>query len=249
MYINKIDDFIDRVLDDFNSYIITNDTFNVIKNDLQFTKHQKEINYLLQKYIKTINLDEIKDFVKNNDMLDIIINIIKRYITIYFFLALGLHNSKSETKLFITNLIEFTKNQHTYEFKVSDFFNSEITALIVKYYIINNFILEIVNKHINKKQKQITNNKQDNDYKYNTDYKKAQEIIEELGTEYIEQSFINPKLSNNTNLQIQNILKTIIFIYIYNQNEKNNIIKILQTIDQENGEYIYRHSSSEKTIY
>lgn len=237
MYINKIDDFIDKVLDDFNNYIITNDTFNVIINDLQFTKHQKEINNLLQKYIKTINLEEIKNLVKNKDMLDIIVNIIKRYITIYFFLCVGLHNSKSETKLFITNLIEFTKNQHTYEFKVSDFFNSESNALIIKYYIINNFILEIVNKHINKKQKHIAN--KDTDYKYNPDFKKAQEIIEELGNDYIEQSFVVPKLNNNINLQIQNILKTIIFIYIYNQNEKNNIINILQTIEQEQGEYIY----------
>ena len=134
MYINRIDDLLDKVIDDFyNNVIIKDKAITNITNEVNFVKFQKEINQVLINYVKTININEVRELVKNEDTVQIIINIIKRYIAIYLFLTLGVfYKGKEDT--FINNIVEFTKNQVGYGFKVENFFNSENNAAIIKYY-------------------------------------------------------------------------------------------------------------------
>ena len=57
MYINKIDELIDKILDDFNqSIILTDSRFSKILKENNFVKYQSDINDMLKTYIKNINL-------------------------------------------------------------------------------------------------------------------------------------------------------------------------------------------------
>src|SRR5437867_452733 len=145
MYVNKIDELLDKIIDDlFNRIIIKDETMKLITNEINFVKYQKEINNILVNYIKSINVNEIRELVKNEDTVIIIINIIKRYVAIYLFLTIGAYYSgKPDT--FINNIVEFSKNQSAYGFKIENFFNSENNAMIIQYYKLINNIITIVN--------------------------------------------------------------------------------------------------------
>src|SRR5205807_2284082 len=134
-----------KVIDDFYSnIIIKNKSISDIIDEVNFVKYQREINQILIDYIKTINIAEIRELVKNEDTVKIITNIIKRYIVIYLFLTIGaFYKGKEDT--FINNIVEFTKNQVGYEFKVENFFNSENNATIIRYYNLIGNIITIVN--------------------------------------------------------------------------------------------------------
>jgi hypothetical protein len=104
MYINKIDDLIDNVIDNFYVNIILKDKDLVkIFKEPNFVKYQSEINKLIKKYIETINLSELKEIVKSNEAIHTISEIIKRYIFSYFFLTIGF-NYQSKTYTFINNI-------------------------------------------------------------------------------------------------------------------------------------------------
>ena len=78
MYIDKIDDFLDKFLDDyFLNTINTINTINtnkknkvlgnIIENIIKeknFIKYQKEINEILIEYHKSINYSKIKEILK-----------------------------------------------------------------------------------------------------------------------------------------------------------------------------------------
>ena len=64
MYISKIDDLIDNVMDDFYvSIILKNPIFKKIFKDKSFVRYQKDINDILFDYCKNINLVELKELV------------------------------------------------------------------------------------------------------------------------------------------------------------------------------------------
>ena len=64
MYINKIDELIDKVIDDFyNNVILKDKQFSKILGETNFVKYQSDINTILSKYIKTINSGDIKKLI------------------------------------------------------------------------------------------------------------------------------------------------------------------------------------------
>src|SRR6185437_2128951 len=102
MYISKIDELIDSSLDNFFVFFILtnkNTIINKIKGEVNFVKFQLQINQY------------IEDFI----------NIIKRYIAYYVFLSISFFYTGSESS-FISNLMEFSKNQSTLNFKIANFF-------------------------------------------------------------------------------------------------------------------------------
>lgn len=229
MYINKIDDLLDKVIDDFYNNVITkNESITNIIDEVNFVKFQKEINQILIDYIKTININEIRELVKNEDTVRIITNIIKRYIAIYFFMTLGtFYKGKEDT--FINNIVEFTKNQSGYGFKVENFFNSENNATIIRYYRLIGNIITIVNSERSKLST----------FLQKSDYKEAIDILNSLGLDYVDSAFRLENLNNNLNDQAHNIIKTIIILLIYKKTEKENVFKILESIESEQGEYMF----------
>src|SRR5665647_1394942 len=90
MYINQIDELLSRILDDFYNLIILKDPrIDKIINEVNFVKYQKEINDIMASYMSTINIDEIRNLINNEDNVQMIIEIIKRYIAYYLFLTVG----------------------------------------------------------------------------------------------------------------------------------------------------------------
>ena len=230
MYINKIDDLIDKIMDEFySSIILKNDLIKKIYNEKTCIKYQREINNLLVEYFKTINFTEINELVKNNESSHTVIETIKRYITIYFFLTLGFYY-KEKDDMFINSIIEFSQNQLGYDLKIDNFFNSESNSLIVKYYFIVKNILQILNSDQQKLEI----------------LKKKHDIIEvvnlfkkhSLTKEFIDNVFrLNDKIT--VNIQCHNIIKTLIILELYKSNERNDFFAILEMTENLEGEYTF----------
>jgi hypothetical protein len=122
MYIDKIDDLIDKILDDFYATIILEDKrFKLFLQEMNFVKYQSDINDIVKKYISNLNLSDIKQFVTNNDIINKIIDVIKKYIILYIFLYIGFYYTSTDS-IYANNIIEFTKNQSSYNFKIEGFF-------------------------------------------------------------------------------------------------------------------------------
>lgn len=239
MYINKIDDLLDRIIDDFYTNIILNAKKQGITHvfeEQNFVKYQKDINEVMINYVKSINIGEIRELVKNEDNIKTIFNIIKRYITFYFFLSIGaFYKWKEDT--YINNIVEFTKNQSSYSYRVENFFNSENNASIIKYYKLIHSILILVGVEQTKL----------NTYASKPEFKDGINLLNTLGNEYVNAVFKLENLDNNVNDQIHNIIKTIIILLIYKKKEKENVFRILELVETENEEYTFIDKVMPKT--
>ena len=131
MYINKIDDLIDKIVDDFSNYLHKkNKKFAQVLKEQNFVKYQLEINDVLKTYVSQIDISDIEIGSENEDK---IYQILSRYLAYYLFLTIAyFYSGKKET--FVNNLIEFSKNQPTFKMKINDFFNSENNGNILKYF-------------------------------------------------------------------------------------------------------------------
>lgn len=229
MYINKIDDLLDKIIDDFyNTVILKDSTFKKILGDTNFIKYQDQLSDVMEKYIKSINIREIRDILHNEDNVSIIIKIVKRYIAYYLFLTLSFfYTGKNET--FINNVIEFSKNQGTRTFKIEDFFNSENNANIIKFHHLLKNILIILDTPESK----IAN------LSHKQDFKDTFDFLNDLGQEYVESVFTLKSVQNKVSEQSHNIIKTIIILQIYRKEEKKEVFRLLELVEQEKGEYMF----------
>lgn len=223
MYINKIDDLIDKIIDDFSIAMRDNKQYNIFISQ-NFVKYQKNINDMFMDYIKTINIGEINELVKNADNVGTILNIIKRYIAFYFFLTIGA-NYTWKNDIFINNIVEFSKNQPAYPFKVVNFFNSENNALLIKY----NDLVKNIMTLLSLEGSALSNTAA------KPEYKEAVSFLNKLGSEYIDVAF----KTGTKNDQIHNIIKTIIILLIYKRGEKDEVFRILEMIENEDSEYTF----------
>lgn len=231
MYVNKIDDLISNIIDDFFVNVITEKKDNILKeiySEQNFVKYQNDINDIMIKYVKTINIKEIKDIVKNDDNVNMIFNIIKRYITIYLFIVIGLRY-KGSYSTYINNIVEFTKNQPSFNFRIDNFFNSENNAIVIKY---NKLVSEIITL-VNADQTKLKT------YASRSEYKESVEILNNLGSDFIDDNFRLSNLDNNIDNQYHNVIKTIIILFLYKKKEKEDVFKILESVDTNEEEYIY----------
>jgi hypothetical protein len=226
MYINKVDDIIDKVIDEFSVKIIMNNKIikvNLIKEQ-NFIKYQKDINNILIDYIKTIPMVKIKEIVKKGDSINAIFNTLKKYVIIYLFLFIGF-NYKFKDDTFINNIIEFSKNQVNYDLKIDNFFNSVSNASLIKYYyMIKNllFLFDQGKLDLSSIEK-LSYGKETVDFLMNFD------------DEFIKQNF----MTSNKQDQAHNIIKTIIIFLIYRIEEKKEFYKLLELSETENREYTF----------
>ena len=131
MYINKIDELIDNILDDFyKRTIINNEVIKNIIKDPMFAKYTHQINKIIKEYIDMIDIYNIKKIVGNNDSIDSIINIIKRYIMYYILMFIGF--PKKDKDKYVNNLIDFCKNP-SQDFTIKNFYNSENNANLIQF--------------------------------------------------------------------------------------------------------------------
>jgi hypothetical protein len=229
MYINKIDELIDKIIDDF--YLTTvseNKTFQKILQDVDYIKYQKEINNIMIEYTRKINIKEIQDLVKSNNAVHQIFESLKKYIAFYMFLTIGFFYTEKED-LFINNIIEFTKNQTNYNYKIENFFNSDTNSLLIKYNKIVSNIINILNADQSKIDKM----------KIKPEFTETIKFLNELGGDYIANKFQLKNLKNSVGIQAHNIIKTLIIVFLYKKTDKKDFFKMLEASEITEGDYMF----------
>lgn len=224
MYINKIDDLFDKTLDNFYKFLLNEKFFEKIKKDTNFVRFQNDILQILKKFISTIDEKEIVKIIINKTYVVNIINVIKRYCAFYIYLGIG-YNYTGGRDLFITNIIESSKNQKDSIIQINNFYNSENNAKIITYFSDIKNILSLFEYKTIDKIKIILKN---NPVKYN----KTIQLFNELGEDYIIENFF---IENN----FHTVIKTFIFKQIYLKEEKTEINNILKEVEEKDAEYKY----------
>lgn len=230
MYINKIDDMIDNILDDFYSTVILKDNFfkKDIKNEKNFVKFQKEINEILFKYFKQIRKDDIRQIVNSEDNVKEIINILQAYISYYLFLSIGFY-FKGSRDTFINNIIEFSKNQAGFKIKLTNYFNGSSNSKTIHLYTVIKNILTLLGA--DKSRLEILLQK--------VEFVDTAKLLNELGSEYVSANFTLVGVEGDTSLQAHNIIKTLIIKNIYIKDDKTNVYQIIESANMDTGEYIF----------
>lgn len=229
MYINKVDDLIDRIIDDFYTVVVLkNKKLDKLKDELNFIKSQKEINEFIVDYIKTIPTDEITSIVKKGDSYTTIFDTLRKYIVLYVFLMIGIFY-KGKPDVFINNLIEFSRNQSEYQLKLDNFFNSESNSQIIKLFYMCRNIVTLLGKDVLKF-----------DYiKKDPFATETMEFIGNLNNDFIDTAFRLKALNNNLITQAHNIIKTIIILLVYRTNDKKILYNIIEQTELSEGEYMF----------
>ena len=227
MYINKIDDLFDNLLNRLHEYLFKNKTFDKFKKDTNFVKYQNDILEILKVFIdKTVVKKEIIDLVKNESYYDYIFDTMKKYCAFYVYLGIAYYYSGGRD-LFITNIIESGKNQKDSTFSLPNFYNSDNNSKLI------NFFNDIKNLqsliHTGKTMDKIKILLNNNIIKFESTIR----LVNELGEDYIIDNFLIPD-------NFHNLLKTLIFKQIYIKEDKNDLMAFLSE-KQEDKEEEYRY--------
>lgn len=224
MYINQVDDLFDNILNKFSVFLLEKKAFKHLSSDTNFVKFQGDILNYIKKFIESLSKKDIINIIKNESYYDSVINIIKRYCAFYIYLGIAYHY-KGNRDLFITNIIEASKNQKDATFQITNFFNSDNNSKIIIFYNdIKNFITLFELKTIDKIKTILTSNP--------NKYESTINLFNDLGEDYIIDFFL---IQDN----FHNIIKALIFRQIYLKEEKNEIIKMLNEEEKKNAEYKY----------
>jgi hypothetical protein len=224
MLINQIDELFDIILNKFYDFLYKKDIFKKYNKDANFVVYQEDILITIDEFIKTISPNDILKAIKKEIYLEYIYNIIKRFCAFYIYLGIGYYYDEGRD-LFITNIIETSKNQKDTTFQIQNFFNSYNNSKIISFFSDIQNIKSLVEFKTMDKIKIIIAN---NPIKFNN----IINIFSELGEDYIINYFL---IKDN----FHNILKTIIFKLIYLKEEKIEINNLLNEVEKEEGEYKY----------
>ena len=253
MYISKIDDIIDKSLDKFMLIWIIESkkenniiTLEKIIKDQNFIKLQKEINELIEFSNNLIIDKDLNEIVVKKSNILLLKNTIIKYIAYYIFISIGI-NYNGKMEMFNNNIIEFSRNQPNFNYinKLQDFFNSESNSNIIK---ITNIILELkdyLNKINNSKNKDSKLNLLDNYSNYFKEFVNLykQENIEKL------LEIMNSKINNKTTIINHNLIKIMIYLYLYKNEEKKELFNIIEATETSNDEFIFIDVVVPRTAY
>lgn len=173
MYINEFDNFIDKILDDFYDKI-QNKKIN--KNDIW---------KLLNDYINSINTNELKTYIHDDNAIYFVIEFLKKYIFIY----LILYNWYLFETNFEDDIVKMMSNDNSI-FKIDNFYNPENCSKIIKLYKLLESIMDVLDKKKNKD---------------------GEDFLNMFNKEFINKTFKSHKKNDN----VSNIIKTIILIRLY----------------------------------
>ena len=166
--------------------------------------------------------------MNNEDNTEKLIELIKKYIAYYTILTIGFFY-KGKYELFMNNVIEFSKNQHGFNLKIDNFFNSESNSLVFKFYQLTKNILSILDAD-SVKLAQIVKKK---------DFKETIDFLNLFGQEYVNENFKLKNLNGKINDQAHNIIKTIIISEIYIKQDKKDVHTFLDENEIATGNFIY----------
>ena len=133
MYINKIDELIDQTLDNFYLHFKKSALFTNLKKEYNFVKYQNQINELIKNYLDKIDKSKIESIIPNKTNVVHIIEILKRYIAYYIYMTIA-YFYENKKELYVTNIVECSKNQKNSKKQINNFFNSENNAIVINFY-------------------------------------------------------------------------------------------------------------------
>ena len=113
MYVNQIDNIIVKTLDKLYLEGLTKDeTFKSVTTGkkINFVEYRDKINKFIEQFMLSIDVDPIKKLINNEENLIRILDIIKRYVAYYYFLAIAYYYAGT-IKDFRNNLIQYSKLQ------------------------------------------------------------------------------------------------------------------------------------------
>ena len=224
MYINQVDTLFDNIINIFNIYLIKQNIFEKFSKDNNFVKFQNNIIDTIKNFMNTIDMKEIHALTNKKEQIQYIIDIIKRYCAFYIYLGIAYYY-KGDRELFITNIIETSKNIKDGTFVIINFFNSDNNSKIIQMFTIIKDILQLQDYKTIERIKIILGNEP-------VKYLQTIILLNQIGEDFFNEYFL---IKDN----FHNILKTFIFRQIYLLEEKNEIIKILEETEIDNAEYKY----------
>ena len=245
MYITEIDDILDKTLDTLMYNWILKPDKNLINyskliKETNFIKYQKEINLLFEFSEGLIKEYDIKKFITKESNIEYIKNIILKYIGFYIFISIGInYNGKIES--YNNNLIEFTRNQINYNLKIENFFNTNSNSKIIKSIKLINEILDYFKK--------LTDNKKKEKNLLNLFSSELNEFIKLYGEDNINELIKIYKKKDSKIILDHNIIKIIIYVTLYKNNEKKEIFDIIESAENTNGEFTFIDIIVPKTMF
>lgn len=136
MYLNKLNDTIELIIDNYSVAISDLDTIIQAKSQQNYVKYQEDINNIWEGFSQNFN-ELINDITQQREYMLYVLDLCNKYIIIYTFLLLGYDNDDIDN--FMDQIIKFIENQSKYAF-MKNYFNSENAIEIRKYYVIMNGI-------------------------------------------------------------------------------------------------------------
>jgi len=228
MYIDKIDELIDSILDKFYYKEIksVSQFFEKIKKDRVFDKYYEKINSIIYSYIKGVDMTEIKKIISQPENISFINEVNRRYLAYYCYMYIGYYVNDKE--VYINNLLEISKqtSSNKSEFMIKNFYNSDNNATLIKLYDLIRNIVQLVNIDDPNKINDLISK--------NDKYLPAAIFLNDIGNEHVMTHFVG-----NTDLNLHNIIKTLIFREIYLKQEKNDLFQIITAAEQKQGEFKY----------
>lgn len=232
MYVNQIDNIIDQILNNLYFEILQNKTLKIITEDnkINYVEYNEQINNFINDFIKNIDTTDIHKLINNKENLQKIMDIIKRYIAYYCFFYIAFYY-KGTLKDYRNNLIQYSKLQENSTFNIKNFFDTENNYQLIRFYKIIKDVSQIL--MMSELQKKALNVEQ---------YKDSINFLKNLGEEYIN-NYILMITNNNegelVEINVHNLLKTIVFGEIYQSQEQKIVFEILNEIEENEYEYTY----------
>ena len=233
MYIYEIDDILDQTLDKFMYSIILDKKSKLF--DLK--KFEKECNFIKNEIIlinliefgqALIDKEKLSKFLSKTSNILLVKNIITKYICYYLFILIGI-NFKGKIQIFNNNLIEFSRNLINHNLKIENFFSTESDSNIIK---IINLILDLKN-YFNK----LLTSKNKDSIEINNYLKDFLKLYGEENIQKLLEIFKNKSISED--VFNHNIIKVMIYLLLYKNEEKKEIFNIIENSETNTGEYIF----------
>jgi hypothetical protein len=228
MYINKIDELVDKIIDEFYNKIFLKKEYSKFFDEINFVKYQLDINKIFIDNANKINKSDINKILNDEDNTNKLVELIKKYMGYYIFMLFAFfYKGKIET--YINNIVEFTKNQPEFNFKIINFFNSESNSIVIKFYNMIKNILTLLDADSGKLQQLAKR----------PDFTDPIQFLNEFGQEFVNSNFKLQNLNGNVKEQAHNIIKTIIISELYFKIDKKDVYEFLEKSEKDVGEFIY----------
>lgn len=233
MYVNQIDDIIDKILDQlYLEGLVKDEAFQLIVEGkkINYVEYREKINKFIQKFMDSIDISPIQKLINNKENLLRILDIIKRYVAYYYFLSIAYYYTGT-IKDFRNNLIQYSKLQENSTFTVKNFFDTENNYQIIYFYRI---IKDVSNLLLMTELQKKTLNP--------LGIKDAIDFLNNLGKNFVDNYLlmvVQEDGEERVAINVHNLIKTIVFREIYRNQEQAMVFGILNDIEETQTEYTY----------